>query len=156
LLLPALVAERWGDWSMAALLGPAFAGLMLLRPGLPPVEAEEVRQAAWMDLQIGGRGLHWGWGDYWHARPLRLLSTQGVVLIPMANTPNGPMPHLWIGDRSLLGEGAAIERPEYVLVSGLDEEAVRRRLGAPDEVVQGEGLTLWFKHGKAPAAKRKR
>ena len=58
---------------------------------------------------------------------------------------NGALePYAWIGDRSLLAQGAALERPQFVVLNGLDEAAVRARLGVPKERMEFEGLVLFI------------
>jgi hypothetical protein len=156
LLLPALLAERYPHVLAAALLGPALAALLLLLQPGQAAEALEQRQADWLDARLQERGLRWGWADYWRARPLRLLSHAGVVTVPMIETPQGLRPYFWIGDASLFGEGAALERPQYIVTTGLDEAMLRQRLGPPDEVLTGEGLTVWFKTAPVPKPKKKR
>ena len=145
-LLPALLAERWPALNKAALLAPLLAALLWLGEARaqPAPDPEGPRQAAWLDQALGSRGLQYGWADYWHARPLRLFSRQGTVAAPM-DTPSKDQvePYFWIGDRFLFVRGDALTRPQFVVLQGLDADAVRAKRGQPKEVLQGEGLTVW-------------
>jgi len=147
LLLPALLAERWAWLDKAALLVPLLAALLWMGElrAQPAPSFEEPRQAAWLDQALSTRGLKYGWADYWHARPLRLFSRQGVVALPMATyTKELVEPFFWIGDRYLFLQGGALMRPQFVVLNGLEEAAVRAKRGKPMEVLQGEGLRVWI------------
>jgi hypothetical protein len=145
LLLPALVAARSATWSRAALLIPALIGLL----GLATPEAFASgppwqRRAQALDAFLGSRGLRWGWADYWHARPLRLLSTRGTVCLPMIATDAGVSRYIWMVQEDLFVRGAALERPQFVVLNGLEPAAVTATLGPPREVRVVEDLRVWL------------
>lgn len=159
LLLPFLLAERWPALEGPSLLAPALAGLLWLTApahrALPPKPAQLVQVEA-LEQALKVRGLQYGWADYWNARPLRLLGSTGAVCVPMISADGALTPYAWIGDRSLLSQGAALERPQFVVLNGLDEGAVRAQLGAPKERMEFEGLTLFIPAPAKPTAKGQR
>jgi hypothetical protein len=159
LFLPFLLAERWPALEGPSLLAPALAGLLwLMAPAhrsLPPKPAQVVQVEA-LEQALKVRGLKYGWADYWMARPLRLLGQDGVLCVPMISADGQVTPYAWIGDRSLLDQGAALERPQFVVLNGLDEGAVRARLGAPQVRMEFEGLTLFITAPVKPGAKGQR
>ena len=147
LLLPLLVAERWPDWSRVAVLAPVLAGLLLIPAdaGLSKA-AQRQGQAAWLqqDLPADQR---YGWAAPAAARSLRLISQGHLVLAPVLTGKDGVQPQAWCGDRSVWSEGAALERPQLVLMDGLDESVVLKRLGKPKEILEHNGSRCWIYTG---------
>jgi hypothetical protein len=142
--LPQLVAERWPAWSTTAWLSPLLGGLLILnaaKPPVPPVAA----QAAWLDAQLQARSLRYGWASPALARPLRLFGERKRVILPMASGAGRVDPWYFSVDRSLFAQGAALERPQFVVVNGLDPALLQARLSTPREVLQGQGLTVWIR-----------
>ena len=88
-----------------------------------------------------------GWASPGEARSLRLISQGGLVLAPVLTSKDGVLPQAWCGDRSLWSEGAALERPQIVLLDGLDPALVQQRLGTPSEVFEHGTSVLWIFHG---------
>jgi hypothetical protein len=148
LLLPLLVAERWPDWDKVALLLPVLAGLLLIAPsqGLSGAAAQRQEQATWL-RSVLAPDQRFGWATPNAARALRLISRGGLVLAPVLTGRDGVLPQAWCGDRSLWSEGAALERPQVVLLDGLDPGMVQQRLGKPSQVFQHSSSVLWIYHG---------
>jgi hypothetical protein len=132
----------------------AAAGLLgLLCPGYfqaPPDAAQDaaLAQARWLDSQMGGRGLSQGLADYSHARPLRLLSLEGLTLAPVATPGGGMNPYPWIADRRIFSRSRTVQ---FVVLNGLDPAAVRAALGPPFQQVDGAGLSVWLYSKPGPA-----
>jgi hypothetical protein len=141
-LLPAFVVERWPAWDRAMLL--ALLLLALLPQRASAVAGASLKaQAQWLEASLGPER-RYGWGAPALARGLRLASGQGLVLAGVLTTPQGVASPAWCADRELLSEGAALERPQFVVVNGLDEALLKARLGAPVGVQQGQGLNVWL------------
>jgi len=124
------------------LLGGALLGLLWLgffQP--PPAVPEALRQAQWMDGVMASKGVNRGFSDYWHARPLRLLSGRGLELMPVITMGKGLQYYTWSADRRAFGDQ---RRPAFVILDGLDSAQVRATLGAPAGLLLGEGLTVWL------------
>jgi hypothetical protein len=159
LLLPFLLAERWPELEASSLLAPALAALLwLMAPAhrAPLPTPAPLLQVEALEQALKPRGLKYGWADYWMARPLRLLGHDGLLCAPMISVDGAVAPYAWIGDRGLLDQGAALERPQFVVLNGLDEGAVRARLGAPQLRMEFEGLTLFIPAPAKPGAKGQR
>jgi hypothetical protein len=148
LLLPLLVAERWPSWNRAALLVAVLASLLLIVPnrGRSGTAVQRQEQAAWLK-QVLPADSRYGWAAPSPARSLRLISQGNLVLAPVLTGKDGVLPQAWCGDRSLWSEGAALERPQFVLLEGLDSGVVQRRLGEPSQVLEHGVLVLWIYHG---------
>jgi len=148
LLLPLLVAERWPDWSRVALMAPLLASLLFMAPGqgLSGAAARSQEQAVWLRQSLPPDA-HYGWAAPGPARALRLITQDALVLAPVLTAKEGVQPVAWCGDRSLWSEGAALERPQFVLLDGLDPGAVQEHLGKPAQVEEHGGSMLWIYHG---------
>jgi hypothetical protein len=75
---------------------------------------------------------------------LRLASPHGLVVVGVLVRPEGALSPAWCSDRTLLDDGAALQRPQFVVVNGLDEAWLKGRLGAPAGVLEGLGLKVWL------------
>jgi hypothetical protein len=148
LLLPLLVAERWPAWSRVAVLAPLLASLLLIAPsqGLSGSAAQRQEQVVWLRSALGPEQ-RYGWATPPAARALRLASQGALVLAPVLTGRDGVLPQAWCGDRSLWSEGAALQRPQFVLLEGLDGDVVQRRLGRPSQVLEHGSTILWIYHG---------
>ncbi|HTB35360.1 MAG TPA: hypothetical protein VK842_10880 [bacterium] len=148
LFLPLLVSERWPAWNQVALLVPLLASLLCITPGpgLSGAAAQRQEEAGWL-RSVLAQDAHYGWAAPGPARALRLVSQGGLVLAPVLTGKDGVQPQAWCGDRSLWSEGAVLQRPQFVLADGLDESVIRRRLGAPDRVLEHGGSALWIYQG---------
>jgi hypothetical protein len=102
---------------------------------------QALSQAQWLDSQSGARGLTQGLADYSHARPLRLLSQEGLVLSPVATTGGALKPYAWIVDRRIFTQGRTVQ---FVVLNGLDPAALRGALGPPFQELAAAGLTVWI------------
>lgn len=146
-LLPVFLAERSEAWEKPALLLPLLGALLLLGSQKSAAQASgplEQQRAAALDAELGPRGLRYGWADYWQARPLRLLSGQGLLLAPVISDARGVDPYLWIGERGLFMQGDVLNKPQFVVSNGLDPAALQARLGTPPEIVTVQDLTVWL------------
>jgi hypothetical protein len=148
LLLPLLAAERWPAWNKAALLVPLLASLFLIvpSPGLSGAAAQRQEQGVWLRQALPA-DTRYGWAAPAPARALRLISQGSLVMAPVLTGKDGVLPQAWGGDRSLWSEGAALERPQFVLLDGLDGGTVQRRLGKPSQVLEHGTSVLWIYHG---------
>lgn len=126
--LPLAAAALWGMVGLSYFQTPASG-------------PEGLLQARWLDAQMGARGLNQGLADYWHARPLRLLSDSGLVLRPVTTEGGALSPYAVSVDRRSF-EGAG--RVQFVVLNGLDPAALRLDLGPPREELDGQGLTVWI------------
>jgi hypothetical protein len=146
MLGPAWVASRWpalGRWALILPAGLAFFWVTLFSPPIPADQPEQ-RQAAWLDTQLTQRGVHLGWSDYWHSRPLRLFSRQGAQLVPVITDWGGLQAFEWVSYRPFFAVDPELKHPQFVVLNGLDPAKVVDRLKRKGEEVQGEGLTVWF------------
>jgi hypothetical protein len=151
-LLPSLLVERWPAWDKAVLLGVLLAALLALPK--PAAQAPSLKdQAQWLEASLGP-DLRYGWADPARARGLRLASARGLVLAGVSVTAVGAQSPAWCADRSVLVEGAVLERPQFVVVDGLDRAAVTARLGSPSGVFKGAGLELWVYQAALPRLQR--
>jgi hypothetical protein len=146
MLGPAYLASRWptvatGLVAVAAALG--FFWLTLFRPALP-ADRPEQRQAAWLDAQLAQRGVSQGWADYWHARPLQLFSRQNAQLIPVISDWGEIQAFEWVSRRQVFAWDRELKHPQFVVLNGLDQAKVRARVKAKPQLVEGEGLQVWF------------
>lgn len=147
-LLPALVAERWPALGRAAVLAPVLASLLAPSfAGSDALALRRQRQAAWLQAQPAPLGPGHGWADPGLARGLRLLSGGRLSLAPVLTDPQ-LRPAAWAGDRSLVVDLLAQDRPRYVIADGLDAVRLGAGLGAPYTAVQGQGLTVWYVKGR--------
>jgi hypothetical protein len=151
-LLPALLVERWPAWDKTVLLGVLLAALLAL-PSAPPAQPSLTEQAQWLEASLGP-DRRYGWADPARARGLRLASPKGLILAGVLLGPDGVQSPAWCADRSLLLEGAVMDRPEFVVVNGLVRSAVKARLGEPSGVFNGGGLELWVYQAAAQRLRR--
>jgi hypothetical protein len=79
--------------------------------------------------------------DYEHARPLSLLSRQGLFLSPAVAQGRILRPYLWIVDRRIFSSGS---KAQFVVLNGLDAGTVRAALGKPFAELDGAGLSVWI------------
>lgn len=98
-------------------------------------------QAQWLDSQTGAQGLTQGLADYSLARPLRLLSQEGLSLSPVATTGGALKPYAWIVDRRIFTHARTVQ---FVVLNGLDPAAVRGALGPPFKELDAAGLSVWI------------
>jgi len=115
LTLPALVALNWPALSAGVLMVPALGAVLWLAPTQAPgADAMELRQAAWIDRLSIQYGLTQGWSDYFHSRPLRLLSQRHLQVLPMISAaPDHLDPYLWVVDRGIFPATATICRDQW-------------------------------------------
>lgn len=139
--LPLLISRQFQGPPLP-LLACSLLGLMWLGYFQPsPSPAPALRQARWLDSNLASRGISQGFADYWHARPLRLLSGRGLALTPVISLGKGLVFYTWSADRRQFEQG---RRPSFVVLNGLDPEQVRAKLGAPSGLMLGEGLRVWL------------
>jgi hypothetical protein len=146
MLGPAYLASRWHQLSVGLVAACAMIGffwLTLFGPPVPPDQPEQ-RQAEWLDVQLAQRGITQGWADYWHARPLRLFSRQGAQVIPVISDRDELKPFEWVSRRQTFSWDPDLKRPQFVVLNGLDPAKVRARLKAKPQLIEGEGLQVWF------------
>jgi hypothetical protein len=141
-LLPALVVERWPAWDKALVLAILLLALLLPQRPLSAVPASAL-QVQWLEAGLGPQR-RYGWADPALARRLRLASPHGLVVAGVLVRPEGALSPAWCSDRTLLDDGAALQRPQFVVVNGLDEAWLKGRLGAPAGVLEGLGLKVWL------------
>lgn len=140
-LVPLLFSLRL-EGSPLPLVAAALLGLLCLGRAQPsPAEPMGVAQAQWLDSRLGPLGLRQGLADYDHARPLSLLSRQGLVLAQVTTQGRTLRPYLWIVDRRIFSSGS---KAQFVVLNGLDAETVRAALGKPVTELDGAGLAVWI------------
>ena len=146
MLAPAWAASRWPNlngWAMALPAAIGFFWFTLFRP-VVPVDQPEQRQAAWLDGQLAQRQMTQGWADYWHARPLRLFSQRAVQIIPVITDWGALKPFEWVSQRQTFSWDPELKHPQFIVLTGLDSAKALAPVKARGEVVQGEGLSVWF------------
>jgi hypothetical protein len=97
-----------------------------------------------LDTQLAQRGLTLGWSDYWHARPLQLFSHQGARLIPVIGDWGELKPFEWVSRRQNFDWDPDLQHPQFVVLNGLDQVKIKARIKAKPQLVEGEGLQVWF------------
>jgi hypothetical protein len=126
------------------LAAAGLLGLLCLAYFQAPLEtaqAQVLSQAGWLAGQTGALGLNQGLADYFHARPLRLLSPQGLDLEPVATAGGTLKPYAWIVDRRIFTHSRTVQ---FVVLNGLDPAALRGALGPPFKELDGAGLSVWI------------
>jgi hypothetical protein len=132
------------DGHALPLAAAGLVGLLSLAYLQSPAEAspkQALIQAQWLDSQTGALGLTQGLADYPHARPLRLLSQEGLFLSPVATDGGALKPYAWIVDRRIFTHGRTVQ---FVVLNGLDPAAVRVALGPPFKELDSAGLSVWI------------
>ena len=141
-LLPALLVERWPAWGKPILLGLGL-WVLFMPSGAIPARPSLAEQCRWMQASLGPQR-RYGWASPALARGLRLASGGALVLEGVLPQSEGPVVLAWCADRALLSDGAAVHRPQFVVLPGLDETWLRAQLGSPRAVMQGQGLKIWL------------
>jgi len=132
------------DGHSLPLAAAGLLGLICLAYSQAPSETprnQALIQSQWLDSQTGAQGLTQGLADYSHARPLRLLSQEGLFLSPVATEGGALKPYAWIVDRRIFTRGRTVQ---FVVLNGLDPAAVRGALGPPSKELDAAGLSVWI------------
>jgi hypothetical protein len=141
-----------GTWSPTRFLAAAavvtvLLGFFLWRQALTPdFRTPYPAKTEWLDSMADKHGLKRIYTDYWNAKFQRLLAHSGLATAPLAWVPGHLFFHSWIENTRacLEAPGGAWPRYQAILMDGLPEEAVLKRLGQPAQREVFGSSQLWI------------